>query len=57
MPKRVLVKELENRETREGLIRLHTGVMLSTGERVLSVSHMIEKTNESYWVLARVHVQ
>ena len=42
---------------REDLIRLHSAALLSTGERVLSVAHTVEKQNQSYWVLANVVTQ
>lgn len=44
-PRLQLVDEFELRERMEGLIRLHSGALLSTGERVLSVAHSLEKLN------------
>ena len=48
------MEEFESRERMEGLIRLHSGALLSTGERVLSVARSLEKHNQSYWVLVNV---
>lgn len=56
-PRVGIVDEFERREAVEDLIRLHTGALLSSGERILSVAHTLEKVNQSYWVLVEVHVQ
>ena len=51
-----MIEGFQTLEANQNRIQLHIGCQLSTGEKILSVAHTQEVTNESFWVLAKVKI-